>query len=186
MGSQTLTALLTGLWLPLTGACGNAVNPPISSFSAPVDAPDLSLRSVAFARLADQQVVARGTAEQLDYRRSGGRLEATRGTAIVHPSPASRFATYGSFRFVADRVAGEVPTRRGSAWGGVRVDTSRGDTVLTDRLESDGDFLRSVTPVTASGPGYSVRGKGLIARIDGSTIQLTHGVAGQLETEARR
>jgi hypothetical protein len=141
---------------------------------------------VAFARLSEGQVVARGTAEQLDYRRAGGRVLASGGSAIVHPSPGSGLAPFGTVRVVARAVEGEIPNRHGSASGGVRLDAARGDTALTERVEFDGQVLRSSTPVAAHGPGYRVNGNGLAARTDGSSIELTSGVKGQLEMEARR
>ena len=113
-------------------------------------------------------------------------MEAVRGGAVIHPDPGSRAAAFGSVRFVADRVEGEIANRRGIATGGVRVDTSRGDTARTERVFYDGDFLRSDVPVAAEGPGYRVDGRGMVARTDGTSIRLTDGVVGQLQTEARR
>ena len=40
--------------------------------------------------------------------------------------------------------------------------------------------------VAAEGPGYRVDGRGMLARTDGTAIQLTDGVVGQLQMEARR
>jgi len=88
-------------------------------------------------------------------------------------------------RFVADRVDGEIANRKGVASGAVRVEAARGDVARTDRIYYDGDFLRSDTRVDAAGPGYRVEGNGLLARTDGSVIQLTDGVKGKLQTEAR-
>jgi hypothetical protein len=186
MGSQSVRAGLGVLALALAIGCGNRVNPALSSISAPTDAPDLSLQGVAFARLSEGQLVARGTAERLDYRRSGGRLAASRGSAIVHPVPGSGFAPFGTVRFVARNAEGEILNRRGSASGGVRLEAARGDSALTERLEYEGEVLRSNTPVAAQGPGYRVDGKGLLARSDGSAIRLTNGVEGQLQMRARR
>ena len=169
--------------LVLGAACGNPATPEISSTSLPADAPDLSLAGVAFARLTEGRVTARGNAERLDYRRAGARLEASRGGAVIQPPPP---APFGSVRFVADRIEGEVANRRGVASGGVRVDAARGDSARTERVYYDGDYLRSDTPVAAQGPGYSVQGNGMLARTDGTAIQLTRGVQGQLQAEARR
>ena len=185
MGSQSIRAILGVLVLALAWGCWNSANPPVSSISIP-DVPDLSLQVVAFARLSEGQVVARGTAAQLDYRRGGGRLVASRATAVVQPMPGGSLAAFGTLRFVAQYAAVEVPNRRGSASGGVRLDAARGDTALTERVEYDGDVLRSNAPVTAHGPGYRVNGNGLFARVDGSAIQLTSGVEGQLQMEAPR
>jgi hypothetical protein len=79
-------------------------------------------------------------------------------------------------------VDGEVPARRGSATGGVRLDSVRGDRARTQRLDFDGpnDELRTDTAVQASGPGYVVRSDGLRARADGSAIRLIGGVSGRL------
>ena len=183
MGSQNASAKLPIVALILGAACGNPATPRISSNSLPVDAPDLSLSGVAFARLTEGRVSARGTAERLDYRRAGARLEATRGGAVIHSSPPSAF---GSVRFVAEQIEGEVANRRGVASGGVRLDASRGDSARTERVYYDGDYIRSDTKVAAEGPGYTVTGNGLVARTDGSAIELSSGVAGQLQAEARR
>lgn len=104
---------------------------------------------------------------------------------MVHPSPGSGLAPFGTVRFVARDAEGEIPNRRASASGGVRLDAARGDTALTERVEYEGHVLRSNSPVAAQGPGYKVNGEGLVARTDGSSIQLISGVKGQLEMEAR-
>src|SRR2546430_15105636 len=90
-----------GVVAPILGAaCGTALPPRISSISLRDDAPDLSLRGVAFARLAEGRVVARGNAERLDYRRAGARMEAGRGGGGVPPGPGDRGAAVGAGRFV--------------------------------------------------------------------------------------
>jgi len=131
-------------------------------------------------------MVARGTADRLDYHRTGARFQASHGGGVIQPEPGSRLAAFGSLRFVADRFDGEIANRKGVASGAVRVDTARGDVVRTDRIYYDGDFLRSDTRVDAAGPGYRVEGNGLLARTDGSVIQLTDGVKGKLQMEARQ
>ncbi|HET7785772.1 MAG TPA: hypothetical protein VFL36_07365 [Myxococcales bacterium] len=141
---------------------------------------------MAFARLSEGRVVARGNAERLDYRRTGGRLEAVNGAAAVNPQPGSGLAEFGTVRFSAPHIDGEIPNRRGNATGGVTVDTTRGDTARADRVGYDGDVLRTDVPVQARGPGYRVDGNGLIARTDGSEIRLTNGVRGRLQMEAPR
>jgi hypothetical protein len=186
MGSQNASAVPGVLALALATACGNAVSPQISPISTPADVPDLSLQGVALARLSEGRIVARGTADRLDYRRAGARLQASRSGGVIHPEPGSRLATLGSVRFVADRVDGEIANRKGVASGAVRVDAERGDVARTERIYYDGDFLRGDTRVTAAGPGYRVEGNGLVARTDGSVIQLTDRVKGQLQMEARR
>lgn len=150
------------------------------------DAPDLSLQQVAFARLSDGRMVSRGTATALDYRRSGGRIEAQHASAQVTPEPGTGLSTFGWLRFSAPNVQGEIANRRGTAWGGVDLVTLRGDRARTDRAEYDGDLVRSSTPVTAAGPGYDVQGNGLSARTDGSDIALVQGTQGKLEMEAGR
>jgi len=136
--------------------------------------------------MSEGKVVARATAERLDYRRAAGRMVASRPGGMVYPAPGSSLAQYGTIRFLARDAEGEVLNRRGSAWGNVRVDTARGDTALTERIDCDGDFLRSSVPVAARGPGYQVDASGLSARTDGTDIRLTSGVKGQLRMEARR
>ncbi|HET9754084.1 MAG TPA: hypothetical protein VFP52_14020 [Myxococcales bacterium] len=141
---------------------------------------------MAFARLSEGRVVARGNAERLDYRRTGGRLEAVNGAAALYPQPGSGLAEFGTMRFSAPHVDGEIPERRGNASGGVRVDTTRGDTARAERVGYDGDVLQTDVPVQARGPGYQVDGNGLFARTDGSEVRLTRGVRGRLQMEARR
>ena len=131
-------------------------------------------------------MVARGNAQRLDYRRTGGRLEATDGAAAVYPAPGSGLAEFGMLQFTAPRIDGEIVTRRGNASGGVRLDTARGDTARSERVSYDGDLLQTDVPVHARGPGYQVEGNGLFAKTDGSDIRLTHGVRGRLRMEARR
>jgi lipopolysaccharide export system protein LptC len=186
MGSQSASTVFPALALAFAAGCGKTADAPVSSLSTPVDAPDLSLASVAFARLSDGRVVARGNAERLDYRRTGGRLEAIDGAAALNPQPGSGLAEFGTVRFSAPHVDGEIPERRGNASGGVRVDTTRGDTARAERVGYDGDVLQTDVPVQARGPGYQVDGNGLFARTDGSEIRLTHGVRGRLQMEARR
>src|SRR5437763_1448148 len=104
----------------LAVACETAT---VSHNSTPVDAPDLSLKGVAFARLSEGRVVARGTAEHLDYRRSGGRLVATTGAASLEPEPGSGLVSFGTLHLAAPQVDGEVANRRGTATGGVHLKT---------------------------------------------------------------
>src|SRR5919201_1052527 len=186
MGSQNSRAVFRVVAPVLALACGNTVSPQISSISVHDDAPDLSLQGVAFARLAEGRVVARGNAQRLDYRRAGARMQAEHGGAVIFPDASSRLSALGSVRFIAEHAEGEIANRRGTAWGGVRVDAQRGDSARTERMAYDGDFLRSDVPVAAEGPGYRVQGHGLIARGDGTAIQLTNGVAGELQMEAHR
>lgn len=181
MGSQNVSAVFGVFALAFTIGCGKLENPTVSPISIPEDAPDLSLRGVAFARLSEGRVVARGIAERLDYRRSGGRLLASGGVATMYPQPGAKLAALGSLRFTASRLEGEVPTRRGTASSGVRLDATRGDTARTERVDLDGDVLRTDSSVSARGPGYRVESNGLFARTDGSAIQFTRGVAGQLQ-----
>ncbi len=186
MGSQNASALSAVFALAFTAGCGNAETTTLSSISLPEDAPDLSLSGVAFARLAEGRVVARGTADRLDYRRSGGQLFAVGTGAMIYPQPDSALASFGAIHVFAPRLEGEVPVRRGSASAGVRLDTVRGDSARTERVQLDGDLLRSETKVVARGPGYSVQGNGLLARTDGSFVQLTNGSTGQLQMAGRR
>jgi hypothetical protein len=186
MGSQSATPVFAVLALAFTAACGKTVDAPVSSFSTPVDTPDLSLTSVAFARLSEGRVVARGNAERLDYRRAGGRLEAVDGAAAINPEPGSGLADFGTIRFNAPHIDGEVPSRRGNATGGVRLETLRGDTARAQRVGYDGDLVQTDVPVQARGPGYQVEGNGFSARTDGSDIRIIHGVRGRLRMEARR
>jgi hypothetical protein len=186
MGSQNVRAVLGVAALALASGCGKPGNPAVSFISTPTDVPDLSLQGVAFARSSEGQLVARGTAERLDYRREGGRLQASRGSAIVHPTPGTSLATYGTIRVLARAAEGEVPNSRGTASGGVRLDTARGDSALTDRVALEGNVLKGNAPVTATGPGYRVNGNGFSVRTDGTAIHLDRGVQGQLQMEPAR
>ena len=194
--SPVFAALLAGLAL----GCGNRPAQTLSSVSIPEPAgslrrltgpaegdPDLTLSSVEFARLSDSRVVARGTAEQLDYRRSGGRMVAARATVSLEAQPGTALAALGDLHVVAARVSGEITARRGTAEGGVRLDAERGDSATTDRVFYDGPTgtVRSADPVAARGPGYSVHSKGLLARTDGSEVRLTGGVKGSLSESPR-
>ena len=186
MGSQSCSAVFAVVALAFGSACGNSQNPTISSISLPEDAPDLALRNVAFARLSEGRVVARGTADRLDYRRAGGRLSASGTGAVVYPEPGTSLSELGAIHFAAPRIEGEVPTRRGVASSGVKLDATRGDSARTEKVRLDGESLSSDTRVVARGPGYRVEGNGLLARTDGSLIQLTNGTSGQLQMEGRR
>src|SRR2546430_17438643 len=128
MGSQNARAVFRVVAPILVAACGTALPPRISSISLRDDAPDLSLRGVAFARLAEGRVVARGNAERLDYRRGGARMEAVRGGAAIDPDPGTRIAAVGSLRFICERGEGGNADRRGVGSGAVPGGTTRGDT----------------------------------------------------------
>lgn len=186
MGSQSATAIFSALPLALAGACGPPAKAPVSSISTPVDAPDLSLTFVAFARLSEGRVVARGNARQLDYRRPGGRLQASEAGATIHPEPGTRLADLGTLHFTAPALEGEVQNRRGTATGGVQLDTSRGDRANSPYVAYDADVVHTDAPVDARGPGYRVSSRGLVASADGSQIRLVNGVRGQLQMEAQR
>jgi hypothetical protein len=146
---------------------------------------DLSLRGVALVRTADGRVTARGTANSLDYRRSGGQLNAEIAAMTLVPQTSSRLATFGLLHFTAPKVAGETQARRGNAWGGVHFDSTHGDRGATEAVEYEGDFIHGEKPVALAGPGYEMHGNGLVLRTDGSTMSLTHGVTGTLQSEAQ-
>ena len=158
----------------------------VSHLSLPVDSPDLSLQGVAFARLSDGRLAARGTAAHLDYHRAGGRLIATDADSTIVPEPGSGLALYGVLQVSAPKVEGEITNRRGEGSGGVRLDTGRGDRAESDAVHYDGTTVRSDTRVVAHGPGYSVESNGMVAQADGSAVRLTRGVHGKLELEGQR
>lgn len=141
---------------------------------------------MAFARLSDGRLVARGTAIHLDYRRAGGRLIATDGAVTIVPEPGSGLASYGVLHVSAPHVEGEVANRRGDGSGGVRLDTGRGDHAESEAAHYDGTTVRSDTRVVAHGSGYSVESNGMVAQVDGSAVRLTRGVRGKLELEGQR
>src|SRR5437867_113250 len=107
MRSQFALASLAILAL----ACNS---PQMSHVSTPRDVPDLSLRGVAFARLSEGRVVARGTFDSVGYRRPGGRLTARKGTAVLQPEPGTGFATYGTLHVTAPEASGQVSGQRAS------------------------------------------------------------------------
>lgn len=186
MRSQIAIAVLASWAAASAVGCGEpnvSVDAPVS---LPVDAPDLALRGVAFARLADGRVVARGTAERLDYTRAGGRLVASLAAASIVPDPGSQLSSLGTLRCRAPAVQGTLTNRQGHASGGVNVEAQRGDRGFTEAADYDRDLVRSSHPVRADGPGYQVRSHGLVARTDGSDLRLDHGVSGTLELEAAR
>jgi lipopolysaccharide export system protein LptC len=168
--------------------CGGTRAPSqdLSDHSSPAAAPDLTLHDVAFARLTDGRVAARGTARVLDYYRAGGRLAATVAAASLHPDADTGYAMFGDLQLAAPRVAGDLGSKRGSASGGVTFRAARGDRGETERLLWDGpaDRLSGDRPVAAEGPGYVVRSEGFSARADGSDVTLTGGVAGTLQPDA--
>jgi hypothetical protein len=165
--------------------CGARTAPPpdVSDRSPPAETPDLTLHQVAFARLSDGRVVARGTARELSYHRAGGRLDAQVAAATLHPEPGTGYALFGETLLTAPTVDGDLGTKRGTASGGVNFRAARGDHGTTERLLWDGpaDRLSGDRPVEAEGPGYQVRSRGFSARADGSDVTLTGGVAGTLE-----
>ncbi len=182
MWSHRLQAVIL-LTVPL--ACGQGVGSSGSTVSTPEDSPDLTLQSVAFARMSEGRVVARGTARTLDYRRQGGRLLATEGAVTLEPGANAGFAAFGAMTLRARTVDGEVSGKRGTARGDVRLDAARGDRARTEQLDYDGPVVRTESPVDGQGPGYTVHSEGLLARTDGSSIQLTHHVNGTLEVGAQ-
>ncbi|HWE25230.1 MAG TPA: hypothetical protein VG496_14920 [Myxococcales bacterium] len=143
---------------------------------------------MAFARLADGRVTARGTATQLGYRRAGGRLDALLPSATLYPEPATGYALFGNVQLAAPRGEGDLTTKRGTATGGVKFSTARGDHGTTERILWDGlaDQLSGDREVDAQGPGYSVRSQGFSAHADGRDITLTGGVSGTLQPDPAR
>jgi len=158
----------------------------MSVVSTPADAADLSLSRVAFARISEGRLVARGTADRLDYKRAGGRMHADRMAAQVLPQSGTGLAALGVLRLAAPKVDGEIASHRGRAWSGVSLDAERGDTARTDVAEYEGDTVRSHTPVAVRGPGYRIDSATFAARTDGSVIEFSKAVTGEMEMEARR
>jgi len=160
----------------------------VSEASLPPEGPaDLVLQEVAFARLADGQISSRGTAEQLTYRRSAGRLLASQAALRLPPRPGSGLAPLGLLYLSAPRVEAETTARRGEGSQGVRLDSERGDRARTERVTYDGsrELVTSDTALAAQGPGYRVRSRGFVARADGSEVQLVGGVAGRISGGGR-
>jgi hypothetical protein len=145
------------------------------------------LQEVAFARLSEGQISSRGTAEELSYRRSAGRLLASQAALRLPPRAGSGLASLGLLYLSAPRVEAETSARRGVGSQGVRLDSQRGDRARTDRVAYDGprELVTSDTALSAQGPGYRVRSHGFVARADGSEVQLVGGVAGRLDGAGR-
>src|SRR5260221_11205422 len=95
-----------------------AVDPTISTASKLAGDPDLTLREVAFARLSEGRVVARGTAGQLDYRRAGGPVIAPHVHATMSPEPGAGAASFRPLHLGAPHAAGGSRSRHGRASGG--------------------------------------------------------------------
>jgi hypothetical protein len=182
MWSQSAIAFAS---LALFLGCGGrqAASESMSDPSTPSDFPDLLLHDVAFARLADGRVTARGTATDLGYRRAGGRLDAQSPKARLYPEPATGYSMFGDVDVQAPRGEGDLTTKRGTASGGVRFETARGDRGITERILWDGvaDQLSGDRDVQARGPGYAVNSRGFSAHADGRDITLTGGVSGTLQ-----
>ena len=157
----------------------------VSDPSIPSDSPDLLLHQVAFARLADGRVRARGTATELGYRRAGGRLDAQLPAATLYPEPSTGYSMFGDIQLASPHGEGDLTSKQGSASGGVQFRTARGDHGTTDRILWDGvaDRISGDRDVDAQGPGYSVRSRGFSAHGDGTDVLLTGGVSGTLQPE---
>jgi hypothetical protein len=179
---------IAGAAAALLLGCGGRNAPPIqqvSDHSPPAEAPDLTLRDVAFARLSDGRVAARGTAREVAYRRAGGRLDGQVAVATLYPEQGTGYGMFGEVLLTAPTVEGEIVARHGGASGGVTFRAARGDRGTTERIFWDGpaDRLSGDRAVDAQGPGYKVRSQGFSARADGSDVTLTGGVAGTLAAE---
>lgn len=164
-------------------ACGQSNSAVSAVTSTPADSPDLSLKGVAFVRTAEGRITARGTANRLDYRRAGGRLDADVTAMTLLPVPGSKTATFGAMSFSAPHASGEITEKRGMAWGGVKFSSARGDKAATEAVEYGDDLIHGEKPVAASGPGYRMKGNGLVAKADGSEVSLTNGTSGTLEVQ---
>jgi len=180
--------VIPGAAAALLLGCGGRPAPSldVSDRSPPPEAPDLTLHEVAFARLSDGRVAARGTARVFAYQRAGGRLDAQVAAATLVPESSAGYGIFGAVRLTAPQVDGDVGNKRGSASRGVTFQAARGDRGTTERVFWDGpaDRLSGDRPVDASGPGYVVRSQGFSARADGSDVTLTGGVIGTLQPAA--
>src|SRR5256885_12989700 len=116
MWSQFATSCAAAALLLGCGA-GPVPGQDVSDRSLPSEPPDLTLHEVAFARLSDGRVVARGTARELAYRRAGGRLDGQTAVATLYPGEGTGYAMFGEVHVAAPRVDGDLGTRRGRASG---------------------------------------------------------------------
>ena len=146
---------------------------------------DVVLRGVAFVRVAEGRVAARGTAAEASFRQAGGKVEATR-LAVDLPPGAHAPADLGPLRVTAPLATGDLPAKKGLGWGGVTVHAARGDEARTERVLIDGarDEVQAPGPVEMAGSGFTLHSASLIARSDGSRVQFLGGVRGRLESSA--
>jgi hypothetical protein len=188
MWSQFATAWAGAALLLGCSGSGAGTGRAVSAPSLPTESPDLALSDVAFVRLSEGRIAARGTARELLYRRSGGRLDARTAWTTLHPDPDTGSAMFGEIQMSSPTVEGEIGGRRGTAAGGVTFRAVRGDEGRTERILWDGaaDLLTGDRPVDARGPGYTVRSQGFTARADGSNVTLNGGVAGTLQASPQR
>src|ERR1700681_2710017 len=94
----------SSLVLALLCGCGARTHD-VSEASLPPEGPaDLILQEVAFARLSDGQISSRGTAEELTYRRSAGRLLASQAVLRLPARQDSGLAPLGLLHLSAPRV----------------------------------------------------------------------------------
>ena len=150
----------------------------------PEEPADLVLSGVAFVRSASGKIVARGTAAGASWRQSAGRLEAASVDArLARGSQAP--AELGELSLLAPNASGELSSKSGIGWGGVELRAARGDRARSERLLLDGvaGTVHSPGPVEAHGPGYQIRGSELTARSDGTRVEITGGVRGQLSPQ---
>ncbi len=142
---------------------------------------DVVLRRLAFVRLADGRVAARGTAAEASYRQSASTVEAM-SLSVELPPGSHAPADVGHLRITAPQASGDLTARTGLGWGGVDARAERGDHATTERVLIDGPGNRVTSPtlVDAAGPGYAVHGSSLTATADGRSIRLQGGVQGRL------
>src|SRR5207302_1723127 len=146
MWSQSATAFVAAALLVGCGSPPTA-SVEVSDPSPPSDSPDLLLHEVAFARLAEGRVTARGTATQLGYRRAGGRLGAQSPTARLHPQPATGYAVFGEAQPAGPHGGGERATNHGTAAGGTVREPQNEDPLIALAVTA----LIAASPV-AQGP----------------------------------
>jgi lipopolysaccharide export system protein LptC len=134
--------------------------------------PELTMEGVRFSIERGGLKRAHGEAEQLTYRRDTTGVAATGLTLIMAGAD-------GEVRMTAPRGAGVAADRRFDVEGGIQA-TRGADTAVTasaryEAVERGPGLVSGAEPVTVSGPGYRLTGRGFRLLPASSEIVLGNG-----------